>query len=110
MTLFTRIIFIITVGFCIGHLLMRILPTIEFVDEMPEDKINAIPEATKEGLVGCYTQVEREILILKGRGFKKTFFTILHELSHWVIDIAFRRQAKEKMNKWFDEHFTSKEV
>ena len=92
---------------------MKFFPTIEFVDEMPEEKKVAVMgenHACENGwLTGCYTRGDREILILKGRGFKKTFFTTLHELSHWVIDLIFPTWAKNNVSKWFDKHFSSKD-
>lgn len=92
---------------------MKIFPTIEFVDKIPEEKNIAVLgenyDRKKYRLLGCYTRGVREILILKGRGFKKTVFTIWHELSHWIIDLVFSVRAKDNVNKWFDKHFTSKE-
>ncbi len=92
---------------------MKIFPTIDFVDKMPEEKNIAIMgenyDQEKCRLLGCYTPGVKEILILKRKGFKKTAFTIWHELSHWVIDLVFSVQAKDNVNKWFDKHFTSKE-
>lgn len=91
----------------------RFFPKIEFVNKMPEEKIEAVmgkwPDRGKGQLVGCYTRDEKEILILRGRGFRNTLFTIWHELSHWAIDFVFIGQMKGKADKWFDKHFTSKE-
>jgi len=92
---------------------MKFFPTIEFVDEMPEEKTVAVMgenyDRNHRRLTGCYTRSNREILILKGRSFKKTSFTVVHELFHWIIDLGFTGQLKEKADIWFDKHFTSKE-
>ncbi len=89
-----------------------IFPTIKFVDKMPEEKNVAVLgenyDHEKCYLLGCYTRSIKEILILRGRGFKETIFTIWHELSHWVIDLVFYVPVKDIVNRWFDKHFTSK--
>lgn len=86
--------------------LWRFFPTIDFVGEIPQNIIDIIPDATKENLAGCYIKSSQSILILRGRGFKKTLRTVLHELGHWGIELLGGRQ---KCHGWFDKRFTSKE-
>lgn len=76
----------------------RFFPKIKFVDSVPYAIACDTHLKKGEKLNGTYTRNTKQIYVVRRKGSWKT---LLHELTHWLIDLFF--DWNSKLHDWLDK-------